>query len=389
MRTRRRQPFATQVAALLAAAFWAVFAGAAPASTRAPEEAARAAAQQLQDASRALAAAKGARDRVKALSATVRGYEAGLEAMRDGLRQVTIREQALSRELAAREGEVSRLLGAPQSISRTPAPARLIHPSGPTGTLRGAMLLAEVTPALQSRVAALRSDLQAVTDLRVLQEDAAAKLAEGLQGAQAARTALSQAVADRRNLPRRFTEDPVQTAVLIAATETLEGFASGLTELGGDAPPAGLPDLSRRKGKLPLPAQGRLLRRAGEEDAAGVARPGIVLATRPRALVTTPVAATIRYRGPLLDYGQVSILEPQAGMLLVLAGLDVTYGEAGQVLPAGSPVGLMGGEDPPVGAVLSQAGEGAGADRSETLYIEVRQGKRPVDPLDWFTLDKE
>ncbi|MEZ5674302.1 MAG: hypothetical protein R3D81_03325 [Thalassovita sp.] len=47
--------------------------------------------------------------------------------------------------------------------------------------------------------------------------------------------------------------------------------------------------------------------RADESDAAGIARPGVVLATRPRALVTTPTAATIRYLGPLLDYGNVMI----------------------------------------------------------------------------------
>ena len=32
--------------------------------------------------------------------------------------------------------------------------------------------------------------------------------------------------------------------------------------------------------------------------------------------------------------------------------------------------------------------DGGGAGRTETLYIEVRQGDRPVDPLTWFTSDK-
>jgi septal ring factor EnvC (AmiA/AmiB activator) len=177
--------------------------------------------------------------------------------------------------------------------------------------------------------------------------------------------------------------------ILIAATETLEGFASGLSGIVEDETTVRLPPVAQRKGDLPLPVQGTVIREAGEADAAGIVRPGIVVATRPRALVTTPAAATIRYRGPLLDYGQVSMLEPQAGVLFVFAGLDVVFGEIGEVLPEGSPVGLMGGEDPQIGALLSQSGDGAGRDRSETLYIEIRAGGEPEDPLAWFRSEKD
>ncbi|MGY9049590.1 MAG: murein hydrolase activator EnvC family protein, partial [Rhodobacterales bacterium] len=197
-----------------------------------------------------------------------------------------------------------------------------------------------------------------------------------------------QALAARTELPLRFTEDPVRTAILISATETLEGFASGLSEITTDDSTSELPPIEARKGALPLPVNGQILRRAGEADAAGVERPGIVVTTLPRALVTTPSAATIRYRGPLLDYGLVTILEPQADLLFVLAGLDTVFGEIGEVLPAGAPVGLMGGTETETGDILSTIGERAGNTRTETLYIEVRQGDAPVDPLTWFSTDK-
>jgi len=111
---------------------------------------------------------------------------------------------------------------------------------------------------------------------------------------------------------------------------------------------------------------------------------GIVMATRPRALVTTPAPATVRYRGSLLDYGLVIILEPQAGILLVLAGLDVVYGDTGQVLPGGSPVGLMGGTAPGADLIIPGSAQEPGAERSQTLYIEVREDNSPVDPAQWF-----
>jgi septal ring factor EnvC (AmiA/AmiB activator) len=90
----------------------------------------------------------------------------------------------------------------------------------------------------------------------------------------------------------------------------------------------------------------------------------------------------------LLDYGNVIILEPQAGILLVLAGLDVVYGETGQVLPGGSPVGLMGGPAPATDLASSGSLQETGAEHSETLYIEVREDNSPVDPARWFKTDE-
>ncbi|MEP2532228.1 peptidoglycan DD-metalloendopeptidase family protein [Shimia sp.] len=355
-----------------------------------PATSARDAADQLEGASVALAQAGSARDRVKALTEVVHAYESGLTALRAGLRRAAIREAQLDRQLKAQESEIARLLGALQSIGSGPPPVMLLHPAGPEGTARAGMILADVTPALEAEVAQLRRDLEEVVILRSLQEGAAETLQEGLAGVQDARTELSKAIADRTDLPLRYAEDPIQTALLIASTETLEGFASALVDLQVDGmAEIDLPDATAFKGILALPVESQVLRRAGEADAAGIKRPGLVLATRPNALVVSPTAATIRYLGPLLDYGNVMILEPQPGLLFVLAGMEQVYGEAGQVLPEGSPVGLMGGNDPEIGAILSQSSDGSGHDRTETLYIEVREGKSPVDPETWFRTNKD
>ncbi len=354
-----------------------------------PAEAARAALEQMQAATDSLQEAETARDRVRALTVTIRAYEVGLAAMRDGLRRAATRETALSRQLQAREGEISRLLGVLLTIETTPPPVAMLHPTGPVGAARSAMMLAEVTPALQIRADQLRDDLEEVQVLRQLQSNAVSVLQDGLGGVQKARAELSQAIANRTDLPRRFTEDPVRTAILISSAETLAGFASGLSEISNAPIPEADTGLSVDKGALELPVQGVLLHRAGGTDAAGVRREGMILATRPRALVTSPAAATIRYLGPLLDLGNVVILEPKADTLLVLSGLDEVFGETGEVISEGAPVGLMGGSPPEIGAILSLSGDGTGTDRSETLYIEVRENGRPVDPETWFRTDKD
>ncbi len=82
------------------------------------------------------------------------------------------------------------------------------------------------------------------------------------------------------------------------------------------------------------------------------------------------------------------ILEPELGILLVIAGLDVVYGTAGEVLPGGSPVGLMGGPDTGDDGLVPRSEDSAGAGSTETLYIEIREQNEPVDPELWFKTDR-
>ena len=104
-------------------------------------------------------------------------------------------------------------------------------------------------------------------------------------------------------------------------------------------------------------------------------------------IVPGSVPATVRFRGPLLDYGHVIILEPAADVLFVIAGLAEVFGETGQVLPASAPIGLMGGTSPGVDAILTDSLASGGGPRSETLYLEVREGQSVADPAAWFRYD--
>ena len=352
-----------------------------------PAQAAEAAAVMLEEASVSLTQADSSRDRVAALTQTIQAYEEGLVALRDGLRRAAIRRATLEADLTSRRDEVAQLLGVLQAMGRAPAPLLLLHPTGATGTARSGMILAEVTPALHAQAESLRLQLEEMSLLGQLQEGAADTLRRGLTGAQDARIALSAAIQNRSPLPRRFSEDPIQTALLIASAETLDAFAQGLLGTTPDDLYGTGPDARNLRGTLPLPVQGQVIRRFNETDAAGVIRPGFVISTRPRALVTAPAAATLRFKGPLLSYGNVVILEPAADVLLIIAGLAEAYGEIGQILPAGAPIGLMGGETPPVDAILTDTAEGGGLRSTETLYLELREGQSPVDPATWFAVE--
>ncbi|MCC5969925.1 MAG: peptidoglycan DD-metalloendopeptidase family protein [Pararhodobacter sp.] len=347
-----------------------------------PADNARDAALALVEAIDELVEARGARDQVTAFTRTIQAHEVGLSALRAGLREAALREATIRRQFDQQSEQVARLLAAMMAVERLEGPALLLHPDGPLGTARAGMMLADLAPAMQAEADRIGALLREMQTLRQLRETAAETLAMGLRSLQEARTDLSQAMADRRELPPRMAEDEDAMLALLASAQTLEALATGLA-----AAPVNLsdplPDFTQALGRLPMPVQGAILRRAGEVDASGVARPGLVLATEPGALVTAPWAGTIRYRGPLLDYGNVILLEPGEGYLVVLAGLDLVYPRVGDVVTQGDPMGLMPGALPTEAEFLASASV---AGRSETLYLEIRDNGQAIDPEVWFDL---
>jgi murein hydrolase activator len=343
------------------------------------------AAEMLEQAAFALLEAEGARDRVEALTQTVRAYEDGLLALREGMRQAALREQTILTVFEAERDRLSRLLGVLQGIEGAPAPLLLMHPAGALGTARSGMILSEVTPAVAEEARALRMQLEDLATLRRLQDEAVDQLSLALDRMQAARTQLSQAIADRRMLPENIIRDEGAMGAILESVDSLDALANVLARDGATRPAGELPDFPQARGGLQMPVLGTRLRGFEEADATGVTRPGLVLATEPRALVTTPWAATIRYAGPLQDYGNVIILEPQADYLMVVAGVGTVYVTAGEIVSGGAALGMMPGDPGPESEeLILPSVQGGGAELTETLYIELRESGVPVDPGPWF-----
>ena len=75
--------------------------------------------------------------------------------------------------------------------------------------------------------------------------------------------------------------------------------------------------------------------------------------------------------------GQLLILDAGAGYHLVLAGMDRINVAQGQSVLAGEPVGAMG--ETRIASIAS-LGNAAGPE----LYVEFREGGKPVDPSPWW-----
>ncbi len=337
---------------------------------------AKEAAAQLEQAVTSLEEAEGARDRIVALTDTVRGYEKGLAALRESLRVAVLEERALRMEFADEAAELTGLLATLQAIERGSAQASLLHPDGTLPAIRAGMLTSELVPALVARSDALSNELADFSAVVALQRSVEAQLETGLADIRSARLALAQAVSNRTERPSPLATDEAALQALVNSAETLSGFAASF--MSSDATDAPVPR------DWPLPVLGNRLRGFEEAGADGIRRPGWTVAAERGALVTAPVSGTVRFTGPLLDQGTVVIMEPRAGELLILAGLGEAYAERGEIVSKGTPLGQMGGVEASEQENLIETARDGGQRRSETLYIEVRQGGDAVDPTSRF-----
>jgi murein hydrolase activator len=334
---------------------------------------------QMRAANAQLAAAASADDQIAALTAAVQAYETGMTALRAQLRAITAREAEQTAALAQRQERLARLLMVLSDIGQSPQPVMLANPTGAIGAVRAGMIIGDLTPALRAEVAVLRADLDGLRQLRLQRDQAITSLDDGLRAVQTARTDLGRAISERRDVPRRFDEDQVLTALLLAGSATLADLVDNL---------ATIPPLETDATITPLVAAANLpLPVAGLVRTAGVGRAGIVIATAPRALVTAPVQATILFQGPLLDYGNVVILEPAADVLFIFAGLAEIFGKVGEVVLAQAPIGLMGGDPTTDDTNLTDIGAVEAGQTAQQLYVEVRQGQTAVNPDAWFALE--
>ena len=65
----------------------------------------------------------------------------------NALRQAELRETQLTLQFQTKRDRIAQLLGVLSRIDAEPGPLLLLHPTGPLGTVRSGMMLADVTPA--------------------------------------------------------------------------------------------------------------------------------------------------------------------------------------------------------------------------------------------------
>ncbi len=353
--------------------------------------------------------------RERALRSQVEEAEArigAIEAEADGLR----------RSLASRRAVLADVLAALQRIGRKPPPALVVRPEDALASIRSAILIGAVLPELRGEAERLAGDLArlvALKDQSNTERDQFHKDATALKDET---TRLEQLMSERRNSmgdqAKQLEEEKRRTLLLADKAGTLKDL---IAHIGTDAettaraadqaqkPGTGeqvaklepAPDhntvtpkgidaaplqpairFAEAKGKLTLPAPGKIVKSFGEDDGLGSPLKGIRIATRPEARVASPCDGSVAYAGPFRSYGKLLIIYGGDGYHVLLSGLDRIDVEHGQFVLAGEPVGVMGARRT-AGATTD------GAADMPLLFVEFRKDNASIDPAPWWVQTRD
>lgn len=333
----------------------------------------------LAEAEAALRRAESAEARLAAIGTAIGAEEAALTALRRALRALAVEEDAIRRRIDGEEERLGEVLTALQSLSATPRSALLVYPGGPLDAARAAMLLSDALPVLEERMARLGARLRRLAEIGTARAEAEAEARGALAQLEALRAEGLQVLGSRHR-PRSARLDASARAAADGA-ENLGALAAALEGTGG--PRLGFADA---RGRLPLPVSGEVVAEFGVAGGGEAGEPasGWTIDAPAYAEVRAPWDGTVRFAGPLADYGNVMVLEPENGYLIVIAGLARVDREVGEVVLAGERLGDLGGSLPSSEEFLLEAASDDDLIGRERLYLELRKDGDPVDPAAWF-----
>ena len=132
-------------------------------------------------------------------------------------------------------------------------------------------------------------------------------------------------------------------------------------------------DILDKRGRLHLPVKGKILNKFGRQKDkqydSFIVHNGINIKARTGTLVRSIFNGKVLYTGELEGYGNLVIIGHGKDYHSLYGHLDKIKVEPNQVVQIGDIVGLTGESGSLVG---------------ETLYLEIREKGKPVEPLSWF-----
>ncbi len=303
----------------------------------------------------------------------------------------------LEASLKAQQSTLGDVLAALQSIERARPPALLVSPDDATKAARMAMLLADVTPQIEARAAALKQSLSELASVRAALELERANFEQTNEEIGARRRMLADLLSkkqgERRVAERLAKAAQSETAALAARATNLRDVLGRLERLARTVAPRLKPSASRpqqiarptlqpsllrpeafrparlfaeAKGVLKPPIVGKVIGRFGDARPEGGRLEGVRFAAADKAIVTSPFEAQVAFARSWDPIGNLIVLDVGGGYHILLMGVGGFLVEEGQSVKAGEPIAAM---------------VGAGAE----LDLEIRKNREPVNPSLWLS----
>jgi septal ring factor EnvC (AmiA/AmiB activator) len=338
------------------------------------------------------------------LAKLVQSKQTALAQTEDRILKLRKEEITIRADLAEKQDVLSQLLAGLQRLEQNPPPALVVEPRDVLSALRGAMMFGAIVPELRAEAENLTQKLARLDRIRSDMESEKTSLNQAMLTLKTSQIDLDQLVAQKKQLV--FESAGKLLAEKKRATE-LADKAKSLKQLVAELTAQRLKDEAEKSrqalaieaerkrqeaalmkpmmvfsaslGRLEYPVQGQILKRFGDDDGLGSTLRGMAVATSTAAQVTAPVDGKVEFAGPFRSYGQLLILNPGEGYLVLLAGMSQISAEIGQTVRAGEPLGTMGDGPSSVTLLGDQVQEAR-----PVLYIEFRNNGEAVDSAPWW-----
>lgn len=340
-----------------------------------------------------------------AVARKLRDGEQAVAAAAERIKSLEAGKARLGLDLAARQDVLSEVLAGLQRLEQNPPPALVVNPHDVLGALRSAMLFGTLAPELRQAAGELQEKLVDLVGTETRLRDEMAAQDKALASLTTARSEMTRLAEEKRALAATLNLDleaeKNKSLALADKAKTLRELLDRIAELAAKEAEerakreaarlaaeqrrkalAAIPrtDFADLKGQLAYPADGRIAKDFGEDTGLGQPLDGIVIATGPAATVTSPAAGLVEFAGSFRSYGEMVIVNPGRGYLILLAGLGRLNVAPGQPVKAGEPVAAMG--EKPVAMALAKDLTLA---TTPMLYVEFRKNGEPVDPRPWWS----
>ena len=338
------------------------------------------------------------------IAKVVQSQETAIGKAEDRILGLRKEEITIRAELAEKQDVLSQLLAGLQRLEQNPPPALVVEPKDVLSALRGAMMFGTIVPELRQEADALSQKLARLDRIRSAMETEKTALNERMQNLKTSQIDLAELIIQKKQL---VFESAGKLDAEKARAAELAGKAKSLKQLVAELTAARLKEEAEKSrqalaleaekqrqealllkpmmvfsaslGRLQYPVQGQILKRFGEDDGLGSTLRGMAVATRATAQITAPVDGKVEFAGPFRSYGQLLILNPGEGYLVLLAGMNEISAEIGQTVRAGEPLGSMGDGPSSVTLLGDQIQEAR-----PVLYVEFRKNGEAVDSAPWW-----
>ncbi len=343
----------------------------------------------------------------------IRAQEDALLEAESRLTELMSQEQEVEHNLTGSRAELAHLLGAMQMLERQRPPALLVSPEDAVAAVRSAILLDDILPEfvnearaieqqlnelqkvrrniiaeqsdIMSRETALEEERAHIEALIAQKEEQRQKLTSDLVDEEQRIAQMAREASSLKTLIARLTAP--DSGIVPSAKPAILGALDPATRGAGETLLSKLtvsrvpqrPKFTEARGTLQLPVSGNILITYGAQNAKNEVSMGLTIAAREYAQVIAPFDGNIVYAGPFLDYDQLLLIETGEGYHILFTGMARIYGQVGDRLLAGEPVGIMG---------QVQSAAPGGESQPPQLYIEFRKDGEPINPMPWLATNE-